>query len=211
MRRIVPLRARRKALVAVYDALLFLMVAILIAAGTFLYSATAVGNGGEFSDDAYQRVCDDQLTMIGALSTNGTLPTPVIAWSNGTAEDSDNLVNITGPVEAETVAWLLASYCNLTWRNGPGQAIYDGHWEAGPVLELVDAFFEGNRLNGTEHAWMFTYKGELKLFGSSSVVGIEDLPNDKWASSSDYTVVGPGGASQDIRYEAELRYFMWLP
>ena len=211
MKRLFPLRGRRSALVAVYDALLFLMVAILITAGMFLYSATTIGEGGEFSDDAYQRMCDNQRIMVEVLSTNGTLPTPVIEWTNGTADDSDHLANITGPTEAETVAWLLASYCNLTWRNGPGQAIYDGEWDTTPILPLVDAFFEGNQLNGTEHAWLFLYEGEVVLFGSSSVEDLEDLPDDRWVSSRDYTIVERGGASQEVRYEAELRYFMWLP
>ena len=211
MRRLISIRSRGSALVAVYDALLFLMVAILIAAGMFLYSATAIGEGGEFPDDAYQRVCDDQRIMVEALSTNEMLPTPVIEWTNGTAEDSDHLANITGPTEAETVAWLLASYCNLTWRNGPGQDIYDGEWDAAPILDVVDGFFKGNQLNGTEHAWLFLYEGEVVLFGSSSVDDVEDLPDDRWASSRDYTVVERGGASQEVRYEAELRYFLWLP
>jgi hypothetical protein len=196
--------------VAVYDALLFLMVAVLIAAGTFLYSATAIGDGGEFSEDAYQRVCDNQRIAVEALSTNGTLPTPVIDWTNGTAVDSEDLVNITGPTEAETVGWLLASLCNLTWRNGPGQSIYDGQWDTAPILDLVDRFFRGNRLNGTEHAWLFLYEGEVVLFGSSSVDDVEDLPDDRWATSRDYTIVERDGASQTIRYEAELRYFLWL-
>lgn len=211
MRRLSALRSRRSALVAVYDALLFLMVAILIAAGMFLYSATAIGDGGEFSDDAYQRVCDNQRITVEALSTNGTLPTPIIDWTNGTAEDSEALVNITGPTEAETVGWLLASYCNLTWRNGPGQSIYDGQWDTAPILDLVDRFFRGNRLNGTEHAWLFLYEGEVVLFGSSTLDDVEDLPDDRWATSRDYTIVERDGASQTIRYEAELRYFLWLP
>jgi hypothetical protein len=211
MRRLCRVRDRRTAIVAIYDALLFLMVAILIAEGTFLYTATAVSEGGEFSDDAYQHVCDNQRRMVEGLSTNGTLPTPQIEWSNGTATDIQSLVNITGPVEAETVKWLLESYCNLTWRNGPGQTIYDGQWNTTPIMPLVDAFFREKGLNGTEHAWMFLYEGEVKLFNSSSGEDIEDLPDDRWASSRDYTLVSRDGATQSIIYEAELRYFLWFP
>ena len=129
MKRYVHMRDRRSALVAIYDSLLFLMVAILIAEGMFLYTATTVNEGGKFSDDAYQRMCDNQRIMVEGLSTNETLPTPDIGWSNATDIDSEDLINITGPAEAETVRWLLTSYCNLTWRNGPGQEIYDGQWD----------------------------------------------------------------------------------
>jgi hypothetical protein len=197
--------------VAIYDALLFLMVAILIAEGMFLYSATTVGEGGDISTSAYQRVCDNQRITVEALSVNETRPALLIEWSNGVETDTQPLVNITGPAEAETVRWMLESYCNLTWRNGPGQEIYDGTWDTSPILALVDDFFSDNRLNGTEHAWMFLYEGEVMLFGSSSVDAVEDLPKDRWASSRDYTVVTPDGATQTIKYEAELRYFLWYP
>ncbi len=211
MRRLCSLRYRRSALVAIYDSLLFLMVAILIAEGMFLYTATTVKEGGEFSDDAYQRMCDNQRVTVEGLSTNEALPTPEIGWSNATDIDMQNLVNITGPAEAETIRWLLMSYCNLTWRNGPGQDIYDGQWDTSPILPLVDAFFLENQLGGTEHAWMFLYEGEVVLFGSSSVDDVEDLPKDRWASSRDYTVVVQDGAVQENKYVAELRYYLWFP
>ncbi|MCJ2539890.1 MAG: hypothetical protein LN414_01315 [Candidatus Thermoplasmatota archaeon] len=211
MRRYLHLRDRRSALVAIYDALLFLMVAILIAEGMFLYSATTVQEGGDFSDDAYQRVCDNQRIMVEGLLTNETLTTPQIGWSNGTASDSQPLNNITDSTEVETVGWLLESYCNLTWRNGEGQEIYDGQWNTSTILPLVDAFFKDNQLNGTEHAWMFLYKGQVMFFDNSTVANIEDLPNDRWTSSRDYTVVIQDGASQSIKYNAELRYFLWFP
>jgi hypothetical protein len=211
LRRLVRIRDGWGGLVAIYDSLLFLMVAILIAEGMFLYSATTVEDGGAFTDDAYQRVCDNQRIMVEALSANETLAIPQIEWSNGIDDDIQPLINITGPAEAETVRWLLESYCNLTWRNGPGQVIYDGQWDTSPILPLVGSFFSGSRLNGTEHAWMFLYEGEVVLFGSSSASDVEDLPKDRWASSRDYTVVNPDGATQDIKYEAELRYFLWIP
>ena len=211
MKRALRFRERGSALVAVYDSLLFLMVVILVSAGMFISVPTTVGEGGEFSDPAYQRVCDDQLIMVEALSTNDSLPTPPIEWSNGTDEDVQSLANITDPGEAGTVRWLLESYCNLTWRNGDGQGVYDGQWNTSPVLPLVDAFFRASQLNGTEHAWLFLYQGEVVLFGSSSSDQVEDLPEDRWASSSDYSVTDQSGATQTIRYSAELRYFLWVP
>ncbi len=204
MRRPLALRHRREAIVAVYDALLFLMVAILISAGMFLYSATTVQDGGDFSDAAYQRTCDNQRIMVEGLAANGTLPAPVIEWSNGIEISSEPLANVTGPVEAETVRWMLASFCELTWRNEESSG--GGVWDTGPILPLVDDFFEGNRLNGTEHAWLFLYDGEEVLFGSSSVDGVEDLPNDRWASSRDYS-----HTNATVEYSAELTYFLWVP
>lgn len=213
MRRLPSVRTRRKALVAVYDALLFLMVAILVAEGMFLYTATSVGEGGEFSDDTYQRVCDDQLVMVEALSTKEPLPTPDIEWTNGSSSATLPLREITGPVEAETVGWLVASYFELTWRNEDGQDLWDGQWDTAPVLPVVDAFFRSARINGTEHAWLLLYGGEVRLFGSSAdgVDSVDDLPADRWASSHDHSQVTGSGANQMVKYEAELRYFLWYP
>lgn len=213
MRRRLTLRLGRGALVAVYDALLFLMVAILVAEGMFLYTATSIGEGGQFSDGAYQRVCDAQLAMVEALSTTDALPTPEIGWSNGSSSSTLSLLDVTGPVEAETVGWLLASYCELTWRNGPGQDVWDGQWDTSAILPLVDAFLRGASINGTEQAWLFLYQGEVRLFGSSAddVDTVDDLPRDRWASSGDYTQVTGSGAQQSVKYDAELRYFLWYP
>ena len=151
--------------------------------------------------------------LSGGIGTRGRKlgPTLTIEWSNGTATDSLPLSNITWSPEAETVWWLLKSYCNLTWRNEDGQHIFDGQWNTSPILPLVDRVFRENRLNGTEHAWMFLYGKQVKLFGSSSVDDVEDLPDDRWASTSDYSVKEGFGANQTVKYEAELRYYMWFP
>lgn len=211
MRRLLVIHHRRAALVAIYDSLLFLMVAILIAEGMFLYTATTVDSGGEFSDDAFQRVCDNQRIMVEGLSTNGSHPTPDIHWSNGTHSAIESLSNIADPTEAETIRWILEAYCSLTWRNKDGQDIYDGEWDTSPLLPLVDSFFRENQLNGTEHAWLFLYNGEERLFGSSTVDNVEDLPDDRWVSSRDYSVVIPNGPSQKFKYEAGLHYYLWYP
>jgi len=206
MRRYLHLRARRSALVAIYDALLFLMVAILIAEGMFLYSATTVKDGGTFSDDAYQRICDNQRIMVEGLLANETLPVPVLEWTNGTHNDSRPLTGVTGPVEAETVNWMLRSYCDLTWRNDHIKNQSEGVWVTDPIPPAVGSFFAGNQLNGTEHAWLFLYEGEEVLFGSSSVDVVEDLPKDRWASSRDYSF-----SNSTVDYSAELRYYLWFP
>ena len=206
MRRFLHLRGRTSALVAVYDALLFLMVAILIAEGMFLYSATTVGEGGTFSDAAYQRMADNQRIMVESLTANETLPAPIIEWSNGTHNRTRPMVEVTGPVDAETVLWMLRSYCDLTWRNDLNKDTPKGQWATDPIMQKVASFFEGNPLNGTEHAWLFLYEGEEVLFGSSSVDNVEDLPKDRWASTRDYSF-----SNATVSYSAELRYYLWFP
>ena len=206
MRRYLHLRGHRSALVAIYDALLFLMVAILIAEGMFLYSATTVGEGGSFSDDAYQRICDNQRIMVEGLAANEDLPAPPLEWSNVTHNRTKPMVEVTGPVEAETVSWMLRSYCDLTWRNDHIKDPSEGLWVTDPILPLVGSFFEGNQLNGTEHAWEFLYEGEEVLFGSSGVDVVENLPKDRWASSRDYSFT-----NSTVEYSAELRCYLWFP
>jgi hypothetical protein len=218
MRRPVRLRTSRTALVAVYDALLFLMVVILISAGMFLYSATAVSEGGDFSDGVHQRRCDDQLAMVENLAVNQTdpldpaqleswsVPTPVVRWTNGTNISDVPLNELVVRTPVESVRWLLESYCMLTWMNEQGEAYDDGTYDTSSLLAIVDGFFAESQLNGTEHAWEFLYGGEERLFGSSSIDRIEDLPVDRWASSRDYSV-----DSTAMKYSAELRYYMWFP
>lgn len=204
MRRYVAFRAARQGLVAIYDALLFLMVVILISEGMFLYTATTTGRNGEFSDDHYQHLADTGRIMVEALSLNESYPMPMIEWSNSTDNETRPLDQWVAPSEADTVRWLLESFVELTWKNEAENGTYD----TGTIMPVVNAIFAENRLAGTDHAWLFLYLGEVELFGSNAVGSVEDLPEDRWASSSDYTLVVD--AAKGISYEAELRYFIWL-
>lgn len=208
MRCLVSIRGGRKAQVAVYDALLFLMVVILISEGMFLYTATVASEGGGFSDDHYQHLADTQRIMVEGLSLNVTYPPPPIRWSNATDDETRPLnETLDEPAAAQTIAWALKSYCELEWRNSNWDQETAGRYDTSNIPTLVDAFFETNQLDGTEHAWMFLYEGEVMLFGGSTNATVETLPDDRWASTSDYSESASGGTGG---WQAELRYFLWL-
>jgi hypothetical protein len=206
LRRFIRIREQRAGLVAIYDSLLFLMVAILIAEGMFLYSATTVNDGGGFSSDTYQRLCDNQLIMVEELVVNETHPMPMVAWSNSSNSFTIPISNVTIPGDAETVHWMLQSYCDLTWENDNPLNQSGGQWDVDSILQFANSMFEGTRLNGTEYAWEFLYEGGEVFFTSSMGGTITDLPKDRWASSRDYSFT-----SGTIDYSAELRYFLWFP
>ncbi len=212
MRRLSFLREANRAVVAIYDALLFLMVVILISEGMFLYTATVSDGGGGFSDDHYQHLTDTGRIMVEALSLNGSHPMPMVAWSNATHNETRPLDQWRAADEADTVSWLLESYVELTWHNrNMGYPDRYGKYNISEILPVVDAIFSENRLVGTNHAWLFTYGGEVHLFSSNAIEAVEDLPEDRWASVSNYTlekeILGTGNYSH---YDAELRYYLWL-
>ncbi len=205
MRRLSILREADRAIVAIYDALLFLMVIILISEGMFLYTATVSEGGGGFSDDHYQHLTDTGRIMVEALSLNESHPMPLITYNNGTGLETRPLDEIVESGEADTVSWLLDSYVYLNWLTGVERSWYN----ASTILSVVDEIFSENRLEGTDHAWLFLLEGEVHLFGSNSVENVEDLPEDRWASVSNYTyerVI----LVREYRMEAELRYYLWL-
>jgi hypothetical protein len=206
MRRLLRLREARTGLVAIYDALLFLMVVILISEGMFLYTATISTEGGGFSDDHYQHLSDTQVIMVEALSLNETYPMPEVSWENGTGSGTMllNESRETQP-EAYIIEWLLISYCQLTWETENADDVDDKLWDTSEIKPIVDAYFFDNQLNGTEHAWAFLYNGEVELYNSSTGVRLDELPEDRWASISDY-----GVNQTSVKYEAELRYYLWL-
>lgn len=205
------MRNVERAVVAIYDALLFLMVVILISEGMFLYTATVSDGGGGFSDDHYQHLTDTGRIMVEALSLNGSHPMPMVAWSNATHNETRPLDQWIAADEADTVSWLLGSYVEFTWLNGRPDPDHYGEYDTSEILPVVDAIFSENRLVGTDHAWLFTYRGEVHLFGSNAIGNVEDLPEDRWASVADYSIerdiLGTGNKSL---YEAELRYYLWL-
>jgi hypothetical protein len=203
---------------AVYDALLFLMVAILISAGMFLYSATTISEGGDFSDSMHQRRCDNQLITVENLAVNQTdprnrtvledwsVPTPIIRWTNWSNSSDFPLNELMVKTPVESVRWLLESYCIMTVWNDEGTGPHGGFYDTSSILPIVDGFFKNSQLNGTDHAWSFRFEGGEVLFGSSSIDRIEDLPDDRWASFRDYSE-----NTTAMQYSAELRYYLWFP
>ena len=146
--------------------------------------------------------------MVEALSLNESHPMPMVTYSNATHNETLPLADLVAGSEADTVSWLLESYVTLEWRNDDDSGTWDGEYDTSEILSLVDEIFAENRLVGTDHAWLFLYLGEVELFGSNAVGSVEDLPEDRWASSSNYTLVV--NEPTVISYEAELRYFIWL-
>ena len=212
MRRLIIWRDIEGAIVAIYDALLFLMVVILISEGMFLYTATVSDGGGGFSDDHYQHLADTGLIMVEALSLNESHPMPMVAWSNVSHNGTSPLDELVTPNEADTVSWLLSSYVELTVKNNINTPSEVGEYDTSGILPVVDAIFSENRLPGTDHAWLFLYKDNIHLFGSNAIDSVEELPEDRWASVSNYTLEtgDPLGLQDTIYWDAELRYYVWL-
>jgi hypothetical protein len=210
MRRLSHFRDTSRAIVAIYDALLFLMVVILISEGMFLYTATVSDGGGGFSDDHYQHLTDTGRIMVEALSLNESHPMPMVAWSNATHNETRPLDYWVGPSEADTVRWLLESYIEITVWNEHDNVTRNGEYDTSEILPVVDSIFSENRLVGTDHAWLFLYEGEVQLFGSNAVESVEDLPEDRWASVANYTLNIEITKGIFIQPEAELRYYLWL-
>ena len=159
--------------------------------------------------DHYQHMTDTQRIMVEALSLNETNPTPLIEWRNATSNETLLLDEVVGQPEAQTVKWLLESYCQLTWENDEGIDERDGKWNTSTVLLSVNNTFLNNTMVSSELAWMFLYDGGVVLFGSSTNVTLDTLPEDRWSSSNDYSFFDSGTNTQ--RWTAELRYYLWLP
>ena len=210
MRRLCSPRSADRALVAIYDALLFLMVVILISEGMFLYTATSSQREGSFDDSYYQHLADSGRIMVESLSLNDSHPMPQAEVSNRTGTEMVDLDQVADPAEAFTVRWLLESYSELKWRTEDEDVWVNMTYDTSSILPLVDEIFSENRLNGTNHAWLFLYNGQKELFGSNVASSLEDLPEDRWASSSDYSKVVFKGGNETAVYTAELRYFLWM-
>lgn len=210
MRRLSLRRHGDGALVAIYDALLFLMVVILISEGMFLYTATSSSREGAFGNDHYQHMADTGRIMVESLSLNDSHPMPLVEGSAGAGVWTVPFDQVASDTEAQTVHWMLQSYCELSFEFGEGGGSNNTTYDLSAVMQVVDAIFRENRLNGTDHAWLFLYNNSVKLFGSNTLGSVDDLPEDRWASSTDYSSVRFEAGEEVVRYTAELRYFLWL-
>jgi hypothetical protein len=191
--------------VAIYDALLFLMVVILISVGMFLYTASTAPTDGSFSDSTYQRMAEDQLTAVEQRIIDS--PKLMINWTNGTDNLSNTLDELV-PALLNTTGWLFDSYCILKLRTKH----FDYSYDMDNLEKAVAESFNNVILSGTHFAWAFIYENETVMEGSDIIGSIAELPDDRWAVTRDYTPdkdVPIGNGVKDT-YEAELRFFFWL-
>jgi hypothetical protein len=211
-----------RGLVAVYDALLFLMVVILISVGMFLYSARTVSDGGQFSDDVYQHQAETQLIMVEGLSyhereiNNTTVEVyrmPQVEYIVNNTSTTLALSELVGGVEAFTTRLMLKTYCDLKSDNensNPSTGQYDLH----DIISVVQMIFNGTQLFDTYYFWVFTYNGSVEMNGTNSDLSILNLPDERWAATSDYSeyrIIDLQSGEREYKYRAELRYYLWYP
>jgi hypothetical protein len=201
----------RDGLVAVYDALLFLMVIILISVGMFLYSARTGTDSGQFSNDFNQHLAETQLILVEGLSFDQTHPTPAITVEENGSSYEEPLNETMGEVEAQTIGWLVESYFYLHFKDDVNTSL---HYGLSELVKLISLFFNITVLEGTHFAWSLTFEGQLLEFSSDIAPNITAIPDDRWAATSEY--IGYGAidfrqGSSGVLYEAELRYYLWYP
>jgi hypothetical protein len=206
MRRSAVVRGASTAQVAVYDALLFLMVTVLVSTGMFLYSAKLTSDGPGLTSEAYTDLAEAQLnaTLLQdapeGLSVTRTGP-------EGTENVSSLRAIYPSGSSRPDVEWALAAYCNLTLdgrRNGTD-------WGLSKVEGLIRNATILTALNGTEYAWALMMNDEMLIDGSSinDLSVPEGLPGSRWASSAQVWTenVKEGDVAQV--FNGTMWYYLW--
>ena len=198
MRRMSTVRAARGGQVAIYDALLFLMVVILVSVGMFLYSAKLTSEGAGFDGGTFTLLARDQLdatmglvvnvTGLYANVTGGPSPGPVLLEESG--------VLYRGPW---TVDKVLHGCVELAASAKESNATRD----LSGVGPRVDRLFGYTNFNTTHYAWAFELDGRVAFFFSDTdevnVPG--DLPPVRYGAM---TNIGTDAMP------ATLTYYLWL-
>lgn len=207
MRRASAVRAKRGAQVAVYDALLFLMVVILVSTGMFLYSAKISADGPGFTGTTYQRLADAQLTAV--LGRNIAVEGVRVHFEDGDGATALNLTDVEGIGPGPyTVEWALRAYSILTARDQRDE----GTWDLSEVLGRASPVFANTTLEGTHFAWELIENGTISAFGSDvvSVQTPDDLPGSRWTSSQQVYDERIAKDPKVVTFQAEVRYHLWL-
>jgi len=207
MRRLAAVRARREAQAAIYDALLFLMVVVLISVGMFLWSVKLVADGPAFTGATYQDLTTDQL--VASLGLNIEVDDINVSCTNASGTFTFTLA--TAPnvsAGAHTVEWALRAYCELhEW------AVWcKGTFSAQRLPPRLDEAFTCTSLEGTHHAWAFVVGGEPAVWGSDevAVLGEEDLPATRWADERTVCHDPYTNASGQQGPMGVVRLYLWL-
>jgi len=198
MRRMSAVRAARGGQVAIYDALLFLMVVILVSVGMFLYSAKLTSEGAGFDGGTYALLARDQLdatmgllvdvTGLHVNVTGGPSPGPVLLEESG--------VLYRGP-------WTVDKVLHGCVELAKGAKEDNATRDLSGVGPRVDSLFGYTNFNTTHYAWAFELDGKVAMFFSDSaeVRGVDDLPPVRYSASTDMAV---------DPMPATLRYYLWL-
>jgi hypothetical protein len=206
MRRLAAVRARREAQAAIYDALLFLMVVVLISVGMFLWSVKLVSDGPAFTSATYQDLTTDQL--VASLGLNVEVDDVDVSCTNASGTYTFKLAaapNVSAGVH--TVEWALRAYCALSdWAR-----LYNGSFTAQLLPPRLDAAFMSTSLEGTHHAWAYLVGGKTVLWGSDdpTVLGEGDLPAARWAEERTVCADPFAGAGGDGPMGV-VRLYLWL-
>ncbi len=197
MRRASAVRSQRGAQVAVYDALLFLMVVILVSTGMFLYSAKLSADGPGFTGTTYQRLADAQLEAV--MGQNLDVENTTVSNKTDAAELHMNLTEVDGLGGGPyTVEWALRAFVTLTARDRGDNST----WNLTGILDAVGEVFKDTPLEGTHFAWELIVDGTPAHFRSDvdAVQTPDDLPGNRWTSQDGVVAALP----------SEVLYHLWL-
>jgi hypothetical protein len=198
-------RGVRGGQVAIYDALLFLMVIILVSVGTFLYSAKVMDEGAGFTDATYRLLAKDQVVATMGLDVD---PSGLyVLVSNGTASTRVPLTDSTFKGD-HTLEWALESLSELIVIARAENANVDLR----DIEPKLNAVFVRTALNGTAFAWEVKLDGKAVMFGGSdaNITGHSDLPPNRWSAGWDFS--GMAHIEQgdyNVTYATELAYYLW--
>ena len=197
MRRMSTVHAARGGQVAIYDALLFLMVVILVSVGMFLYSAKLTSEGAGFDERTYELLAKEQLAAtMGLIVDVDDLYVNMTGGNNTTVlllVDTGLIAK--GPYSVERV---LFAYSLLTAKARADNVTYD----LSSIEPRVERMFNLTGLDATHYAWAFQLDGGDVIFFSDSqqVTSRNALPNVHYATSAIVLAGSPA---------TELWYFLW--
>jgi hypothetical protein len=207
MRRLAAVRARREAQAAIYDALLFLMVVVLISVGMFLWSVKLVADGPAFTGATYQDLTTDQL--VASLGLNIEVDDIYVTCINASGPSNYTLAsapNVSAGVHA--VDWALRAYCGLSdWA-----LWYNGTFQVQLLPPRIDAAFARTAVEGTHHGWAYVVRGKTVMWGSddTTVMGEDDLPNTHWGTYRTLCTAPIPGTSGKLEAVAVVWLYLWL-
>lgn len=203
MMRKTRIRGAGGGLVAIYDALLFLMVVILISVGMFLYSAKSASMGVGLSNGFQEERAERQLIAVEGVAVHNIEVHPV-----GDPTNTTPLTELVEPdPDMEDIAWLLDAYCALWYLNEENGS----QWDLGFVEANLTENFTLCSIKGFHYAWAFILEEEVVMFDSDNITSLDELPDERWAASREYPrrdlhvrdIEGP------IEVSAELVYYLW--
>ncbi len=184
----------------------FFIIALCFSAGLMVLTVNVLPSEGGFEGPVHRLVAENQLLAVEGLWVGDVDVAEIGEEGDGSVVALSRLVE----TEDYTVRWLIRSYFillakNLEWEKNH----YGRHYRLEPLENAIESKFKWVQPEGSHYAWELLHNEIHIKFGSDILAEPEEVPEDSWEVTHDYSGRISWYKDTKIPFRAEVRFVYW--